>query len=129
MNVSKALMTAILRQLAKTLKEVSHALVTLDSLAMDLLASVNALFLRCINHPAIHKHYQALSFPFLCLLTADVNECIEGTHDCHPQATCQNAEGSFTCSCNPGFTGNGSSCIGKCSIFVVYQPCSYAQAL
>ena len=77
----------------------------------------------------MHKHYQALSFPFLCLLTADVNECIEGTHDCHPQATCQNTEGSFTCSCNPGFTGNGSSCTGKCSIFALYQPCSYAQAL
>ena len=52
MNVSKALMTAILRQLAKMLKEVSHALVTLDSLAMDLLARVNAsinLFLEYIN--------------------------------------------------------------------------------
>ena len=45
-------MTAILRQLAKMLKEVSHALVTLDSLAMDLLARVNAsinLFLEYIN--------------------------------------------------------------------------------
>ena len=60
MNVSKALMTAILRQLAKTLKEVSHALVTLDSLAMDFLASVNALFLCCINHAAMHMHYKAV---------------------------------------------------------------------
>ena len=55
-------MTAILRQLAKTLKEVSHALVTLDSLAMDLLARVNALFLRCINHAAMHKHYKASEY-------------------------------------------------------------------
>jgi len=53
-------MTAILRQLAITLKEVSHALVTLDSLAMDLLALVNALFLRCINHAAMHMHYKAV---------------------------------------------------------------------
>ena len=60
MNVSKALMTVILRQLAKMLKEVSHALVTLDSLAMDLLARVNALFLRCINHAAMHMHYKAV---------------------------------------------------------------------
>ena len=52
MNVWKALITAIAMQLAKTLKEVSHALVTLDSLAMDLLARVNApinLFLHYIN--------------------------------------------------------------------------------
>ena len=52
MNVLKALITAILMQLARTLKEVSHALVTLDFLAMDLLARVNAsinLFLEYIN--------------------------------------------------------------------------------
>ena len=42
MNVSKALMTAILRQLVTTLKEVSPVLVTLDSQAMDPLAWVNA---------------------------------------------------------------------------------------
>ena len=42
MNVLKALMTAILRQLVTTLKEVLPALVTLDTLAMDLLAQVNA---------------------------------------------------------------------------------------
>ena len=42
MNVSKALTTVIKMQLAKTLKEVSHALVTLGTLAMDLLAQVNA---------------------------------------------------------------------------------------
>ena len=42
MNVLKALMTAILRQLVTTLKEVLPALVTLDTLAMGLLAQVNA---------------------------------------------------------------------------------------
>ena len=52
MNVWKALIIAIKMQLAKTVKEVSHALVTLDFLAMDLLAWVNAsinLFLEYIN--------------------------------------------------------------------------------
>jgi len=52
MNVWQALITAIKMQLARTLKEVSDALVTLDSLAMDLLARVNAsinLFLHYIN--------------------------------------------------------------------------------
>ena len=49
MNVWKALMTAILKQLAKMLKEVSHALVTLDSLAMDPLAQVNHLLICFCN--------------------------------------------------------------------------------
>ena len=42
MNVSKALITAIKMQLVTTLKEVSCALVTLGTLAMDLHAQVNA---------------------------------------------------------------------------------------
>ena len=41
MNVSKALMSAILRQLVTTLKEVSPVLVTLDSQAMDPPVQVN----------------------------------------------------------------------------------------
>ena len=52
MNVSKALMTAILRQCVTTLREVSPVLVTLDSQAMDPLARVNTsinLFLQNIN--------------------------------------------------------------------------------
>ena len=42
MNVSKTLMTAILRQLVTTLKEVSPVLVTMDSQGMGPLAQVNA---------------------------------------------------------------------------------------
>ena len=50
-------------------------------------------------------------------MTADINECIKGTHDCHPQATCNNTEGGFTCSCNSGYMGSGSSCTGKCILY------------
>ena len=42
MNLLKALMTVILRQLVTILKEVLPVLVTLDTLAMGLLAQVNA---------------------------------------------------------------------------------------
>ena len=41
MNVSKAFMTVIAMQFVTTLKEVSPALVTLGTLAMDLFAQVN----------------------------------------------------------------------------------------
>ena len=69
MNVWKALITAIAMQLAKTLKEVSHALVTLDFLAMDLRAWVNAsinLFLEYINQLCtnIIRHYHSYFYVF-----------------------------------------------------------------
>ena len=45
-------------------------------------------------------------------LFIDIHECNTGSHDCHQNATCINNAGSFTCQCNIGFTGNGTSCTG-----------------
>ena len=43
---------------------------------------------------------------------ADVDECqINGS--CPEHSTCANTFGSFVCTCNEGFTKNGSVCIGK----------------
>ena len=51
----------------------------------------------------------------LCILwTADVDECAGNTDICHHNATCNNTEGSYTCSCNTGYTGSGLSCTSKC---------------
>ena len=51
----------------------------------------------------------------LCILwTADVDECAGNTDMCHHNATCNNNEGSYTCSCNTGYTGSGLSCTSKC---------------
>jgi len=36
-----------------------------------------------------------------------------GTHNCSNLATCTNIPGSFTCKCNDGYEGNGTSCIGN----------------
>ena len=46
----------------------------------------------------------------------DIDECEMNIHDCHFNGTCQNAKGSFNCSCEPGFIGNGTNCtdINEC---------------
>ena len=43
----------------------------------------------------------------------DVDECEEGTHGCHGNATCANTIGSYTCMCVDGFTGDGRQCQGQ----------------
>ena len=46
---------------------------------------------------------------------ADIDECVIGTDNCDGNATCINNAGSFDCSCNTGYAGNGTSCIGMTS--------------
>ena len=44
---------------------------------------------------------------------ADINECMSGSHNCHANATCNNTDGSFTCACVMGHSGNGLTCGGR----------------
>ena len=53
-------------------------------------------------------------------LTLDINECTTSKHNCNKNAKCTNTVGSFTCTCNTGYTGNGVSCNGKKIDFVFY---------
>ena len=48
-------------------------------------------------------------------LIADVNECDSDGDICSENAiaNCTNLEGSFNCTCNPGYTGNGVNCTSK----------------
>ncbi|XP_037369310.1 signal peptide, CUB and EGF-like domain-containing protein 1 isoform X2 [Talpa occidentalis] len=41
---------------------------------------------------------------------ADVDECSEGTDECHIDAICQNTPKSYKCLCKPGYKGEGRQC-------------------
>ena len=51
----------------------------------------------------------------LCMLFAvDVDECFLQTDTCHLHGLCLNANGSFSCSCSVGYTGDGHTCSKPC---------------
>ena len=50
---------------------------------------------------------------YSCTNPTTVDECTDGTHNCHAQATCTNTDDSFTCTCNSGYAGDGTSCTGE----------------
>ena len=54
-----------------------------------------------------------------CILSQDIDECTAFTDNCHPNATCTDADGSFNCVCNNGFEGNGVTCDSKGLLFAI----------
>ena len=44
------------------------------------------------------------------MVAIDINEC--DTSPCSSDATCSNTAGSFQCTCNNGYSGNGITCTG-----------------
>ena len=49
------------------------------------------------------------------IFSIDIDECADPeTNDCDRNAECINTEGSYTCSCNVGYTGDSKTCKGVC---------------
>ena len=46
------------------------------------------------------------------MISIDDDECCNNTNICHVNTTCENTYSSYNCSCNSGFTGNGTTCKG-----------------
>ena len=49
----------------------------------------------------------------------DKNECTDGSAECHVDADCTNTEGSYTCKCKPGYTGDGKTCTATGNGFTI----------
>ena len=59
------------------------------------------------------KRWQIRNY-FFVLSTTDADECASPeTHDCHPNAMCNNTEGSYVCRCLKGYDGDGRNCTGE----------------
>ena len=59
------------------------------------------------------------------IITSDINECpspgVE-THKCVKNATCTDADGSYTCPCDAGFTGDGFvECTGMIMQYILSE--------
>ena len=46
-------------------------------------------------------------------LKIDIEECSTNTHGCNAKAKCSNTQGSYTCACQAGYSGDGRSCSGR----------------
>ena len=65
-------------------------------------------------NPISHKRrkFKEIISLYTTYVLTDIDECENET--CHDEnATCFNTEGSFSCRCNPGFTGDGDNCSGE----------------
>lgn len=53
--------------------------------------------------------------PSVC---TDIDECANGSAMCSTDATCANTPGTFTCTCNDGFSGDGTTCtdLDECTL-------------
>ena len=99
MNVTGVLMNAVLMHSAWTQWEATTAHATLDMMEMALIAQVSFL------------HISSNKFSVtLLLIFPDIDECTIDTHNCDENANCADTDGSFQCTCQSGYEGNGTVC-------------------
>ena len=65
------------------------------------------------NKKNIHQFSFMLNKSFLLANTSDIDECSEDSSPCDENADCTNSDGSYSCTCKQGFSGDGTTCDGK----------------
>lgn len=60
-----------------------------------------------------------------CMYTfAEIDECLEGTHNCSENARCEKVAGGYTCVCGTGLEWNGNTCTGISKIQTILSSVS-----
>ena len=87
----------------------------------------NSALISCSKvDPFFKRSFQLFSYEStlykMYFLILDIDECTTSNpatqHQCHENATCNDEDGSYTCMCNVGYTGNGFDiCDGKWLLF------------
>ena len=80
-------------------------------------------YCNCVCISYFNGFFVVLSFTGYTIFL-DVDECTEGTDDCVDGATCMNTDGSFTCTCPHGYSGDGranrNGCLGmRLKLFLI----------
>ena len=74
----------------------------------------------CANYVLSLSQICELQYGFVRL--SDINECTTNVHTCDANAVCNNTQGSYNCTCSPGYTGNGTSCNGYYQRYLANLP-------
>ena len=59
----------------------------------------------------------------IVVFLVNIDECKLNTDESDINASCNNTEGSYQCTCNSGYQGTGLICAGKRIIQVVHNHC------
>ena len=73
-------------------------------------------FERTVKREWQERNYKVLSSRIVNVkLTAQFKflSYFQKTHNCDRNELCKNTEGSFSCTCKPGYKGDGKKCKGK----------------
>ena len=99
-----------------TMMVASPASVERDTLEVELIAPVTE---KIIGH--IINAVRLFTIVHLCTCpSTDIDECSEAVDRCNMNAVCTDTDGSFTCTCQVGFSGDGLTCASKkCVILMV----------
>ena len=113
MNASMKHSLVIQMPTVLTLLAVSCVIANLDTLGVASLVKV------CIGITYFYDFYHVLKAFYR--LSLDINECEDPGDNptCHEHANCTDTEGSFECTCNTGFSGDGFNCTGSVTIRVI----------
>ena len=68
--------------------------------------------------PPLSYVYQLTLYCSVYISLVDIDECVVNVDECNPNAVCSDNIGSYDCSCNSGFEGDGFFCESEFFFFL-----------